>query len=316
MKILVTGASGFVGGSFIRQFSGRDDMELFGVARSNINQANYTSIDLSSEFDLPISPDIVVHAAARASPWGKKSDYQSQNIDVTKEVIRFCERKNLPKLIYLSSSSVFYQNKHQLNITEDSPIGPEFVNDYAATKFAGEQLVKKYSGKHVILRPRAVFGPYDTVLFPRILAAARKGRLPLFETQGSPVIGDLIYIDVLCDYILKAALNLDLVGEYNLTNAEPVEIQSFLLQAFDKLGLTKPSRTVKVSTAMKAATLTEFIYKLFRLPWEPPVTRFGINVLSTSKTFNVEKMLRDFGPPIFTIEQGLEKFIEWQKNND
>jgi nucleoside-diphosphate-sugar epimerase len=46
------------------------------------------------------------------------------------------------------------------------------VNAYAETKAMGEALVRTYEGPWVIVRPRAVFGPGDTVLFPRILAAA------------------------------------------------------------------------------------------------------------------------------------------------
>ncbi len=68
---------------------------------------------------------------------------------------------------------MFYRDGHQFNLTEASPIGPDFVNTYAATKYAGECLLRAYSGEHVILRPRAVFGPGDTVLFPRVLTAAQ-----------------------------------------------------------------------------------------------------------------------------------------------
>ena len=57
----------------------------------------------------------------------------------------------------------------------------------------------------MILRPRAVFGPGDTVLFPRVLTAARKGRLPLLVSDGPPPQGDVIYIDNLCHYMLQAA---------------------------------------------------------------------------------------------------------------
>ncbi|NEL81701.1 MAG: NAD(P)-dependent oxidoreductase, partial [Xanthomonas perforans] len=76
-----------------------------------------------------------------------------------------------------------------------------------------------------VLRPRAVFGPGDTVLFPRVIAAARKGALPRFVGQTQPVIGDLIYIDTLCDYLYRAATAPQLQPAYNLTNAQPVDLQ-------------------------------------------------------------------------------------------
>lgn len=314
MKILITGASGFVGGSFMRQFCDRSDLDIFGVARSKKNITNYMSVDLAKEFDIPFKPDVVIHAAALASPWGVKKDFITQNIDVTNNVIKFCEGNGYPKLIYISSSSVFYREGSQFNIKEDSPIGPTFVNEYAATKYAGELLVREYRGKFAILRPRAIFGPYDTVLFPRVLRAAKKGALPLFKTEGEAAIGDLIYIDVLCDYILKAALNDEIIGTYNLTNAQPVEIQSFLLDVLKRLDIPKPKKVIKASTAMKMATIVEAIFRLLHLKSEPPVTKFGVSVLANSKTFDVSKMLRDLGPPIVSVDEGLDRFISWQKN--
>ncbi|HTE47036.1 MAG TPA: NAD(P)-dependent oxidoreductase, partial [Gemmatimonadaceae bacterium] len=164
MNILITGASGFVGGRFMLRFADRGDLAIHGVGRRSLNVPNYTRIDLGEPFDLTVSPDVVIHAAARATPWGRATDYQRDNVEATRNVIDFCVRRGLPRLVYVSSSSVLYQRGHQFNLTEDSPMGPRFMNDYAATKFAAEQLVRAYPGPWVIVRPRAVFGPGDTVL--------------------------------------------------------------------------------------------------------------------------------------------------------
>jgi 2-alkyl-3-oxoalkanoate reductase len=312
VKILVTGASGFVGGAFMRRFAARPDVTLLGVARRALPLDNYRRVDLSRPFDLDYQPDVVIHAAALASPWARRQDYERHNVQATRNVIAFCEAQGRPRLLYVSSGSVFYRNEHQFELTESSPVGPDFVNDYAATKYAGEQLVRRYAGEAVILRPRAVFGPGDTVLFPRILLAARRNRLPLLIPEGEPARGDLIYIDSLCDYLLAAASRPTVSGAYNLTNAEPVEIQSFLIEALARLGLPPPRRRVRVATAMHVAALSEFAHRLLRLPGEPPVTRFGVGVLAWSKTFDVSLALRDFGPPSVSVRNGLQCFVEWQ----
>ena len=315
LKILVTGASGFVGRSFVQRFAERDDLRLVGVARRPMSMSNYISLDLTQGLDIPFQPDVVVHAAAQVSPWGRKKDFFANNVLATEQVINFCRRNSLPRLIYLSSSSVYYKDKPQLDLTEESTIGPEFINEYAATKYAGEKLVKEYTGEYVILRPRAVFGPGDTVLLPRILAAAEKGRLPILDNQAGAAIGDLIYIDTLCDYILTAAQNRDIAGEYNLTNAEPVEFHSLLLTVLDRLGLPAPKRHLKASTAMTIATFIETVYTILGLTREPPITRYGISVLIHSKTFLVDKMLRDFGSPSVSMSEGVERYIQWKLRN-
>ena len=198
-------------------------------------------------------------------------------------------------------------------LTETSPIGPRFMNEYAATKYAGERLVSAYPGSSVIVRPRAVFGPGDTVLFPRILAAARAGRLPLFTTSGPPAMGDLIYVDSLVDYLFEAATRAQVAEAYNVTNNQPVVIQEFLLDVFARLGLPAPTRRVSVSTAMAVAGVTEVAYRWLRLAGEPPVTRFGVGVFAWSKTFDVTRALTDLGPPSVSLEDGRDAFIRWQR---
>jgi nucleoside-diphosphate-sugar epimerase len=187
------------------------------------------------------------------------------------------------------------------------------VNAYAATKYAGEELVRRYPGSWVIVRPRAVFGPGDTVLFPRILTAARAGKLPIFATSGAPAMGDLIYIDTLVDYLIALATRDDVTGCYNLTNNQPVAIQSFLLDVLARVGLPAPTRRVSVRTAMAAARATELLYRVFGLSGEPPVTRYGVGVFAWSKTLDVSRALRDLGPPSVSIEQGTEAFVRWQR---
>jgi 2-alkyl-3-oxoalkanoate reductase len=313
MRILVTGASGFVGGAFMRRFAGRSDLELHGVSRRPSDLPNYTSRDLSQPFDLPLPPDVVIHAAARASPWGTRREFERQNVETTRQVIAYCIRHAVPRLVYVSSSSVFYRFASQLGITEQSPIGPAFVNDYAATKFAGEQLVSAYPGEHVIVRPRAVFGPGDTVLFPRILAAARARRLPLFTGQKESVIGDLIYIDALSDYLLAAATGPLRAPAYNLTNNQPVVLQDLLLRVLGELGIQGPARKMDVGRALRAAALLEGVYRLFRIRAEPPITRFGMSMFAHSKTFDVRLALRDLGAPSVALDEGISQFVAWQR---
>jgi nucleoside-diphosphate-sugar epimerase len=312
-RILVTGASGFIGSAFLDRFAARDDLLLHGIGRRTLTRANYTALDLSRPFDIDFQPDVVIHAAARSSPWGTVQEYRRHNVDATREVLDWCRRNGLPRVVYVSSSSVFYRDADQFDIREDSPIGPNFVNEYAATKYAGETLVAAYEGRWVIARPRAVFGPGDTVLFPRILRAARRGRLPLIDTGRAPAVGDLIYVETLCDYLLTLALRDDLHGSYNLTNNAPIAIQTFLLDAFERLGLPAPRRRVSLRLARTAALVGEWLYRTFRLPGEPPITRFGVGVFTQSKTFDATRMLRDLGPPSVSLTEGVARFVDWQR---
>jgi nucleoside-diphosphate-sugar epimerase len=312
-RILITGASGFVGGSFCRRFGARPDLEIRGIGRRAADLPGYLRADLTQPLQLDWRPDVVIHAAARSSPWGTPRDFHEQNVVATRNVIDFCESRQVPRFVYISSSSVFYRERDQLGLTETSPVGPDFVNDYARTKYEGEQLARDFSGSWAIVRPRAIFGPGDTVLFPRILRAARAGRMALIERPDGPAVGDLIYIDSLSDYLLRAALDSEITGDFNLTNGEPVEIQRFLLRIFEELGLARPTRRISRDRALLVASMIEGLYKLFALRSEPPITRFGVGVLGFSKTFDVSKCLRVLGPPSVSLEDGVRRFVTWQQ---
>lgn len=312
-RLLITGASGFVGSSFCLRHAHREDVEIRGLGRRPMGWAGYVQADLTHPLRLDWQPDVVIHAAARSSPWGGLAEFRRQNVLATRHVVEFCEARKVQKLVYISSSSVFYREGDQTGLTEESPIGPDFVNPYARTKHEGEQVARGFSGAVCVLRPRAVFGPRDTVLFPRLLRAARQGRMIAISRPGPPAVGDLIFIDALCDYMLRAALDPAVTGDFNLTNNEPVELQAFIADIFEKLALPPVRRTIPKAKAMRVAWLLEKVFGLL-MPWiEPPITRFGVEVLSSSKTFDVAKCLRALGPPSVSLKEGVDRFIEWQK---
>lgn len=319
MRVLVTGATGFVGGRLVERAreAGHD---VVALGRRVHDDPQYVRADLGrsdpgSPPDLPWRPDAVVHCAARATPYARPRDFERDNVTGTRTVVAWCEAWERPRLVHVSSSSVLYRDGDQLDLTEDDPVGPPFANDYARTKAASEDVVRGYGGSWVVARPRAVFGPGDTVLFPRIVAAAKAGRLPRLTGRATPAVGDLVYVDNLVDHLLQLAARPELGGVYHLTNAEPVEIQRVLDDVVARLGFDAPRREVDVRTAMRAARVLETTWRVFRLPGEPPITPYGVGVLSWSKTFVPDKMLRDLGPPAVSVDEGVERFVAWQRGH-
>ncbi|MBP6748128.1 MAG: NAD(P)-dependent oxidoreductase [Xanthomonadaceae bacterium] len=318
MKILITGASGFVGGRFLQRFRERDDVELLGVGRRALDLPDYRSIDLSQPQALDetlsaFEPDVLIHAAALASPFAPRREYLLHNVEATRHTLESCRAHGAPKFVYISSSSVHYRPEDQFGIREDDPIGPTFANVYAETKAAGETLVRDYAGAWTILRPRAVFGPGDTVLFPRLLTAAKRGKLPQIVRDGPPAMGDLIGVDALTDYMLRAAQRPEAIGAFNLSHGEPVAMQDFLAEVFRRLDLPPPTRRVGYRTAHAAACAAECLWTLLPLRGEPPVTRFGVDVLCFSKTFDIAKARAILGEPSQTLAQAIDAFVVWQR---
>lgn len=309
MKVLITGASGFVGGSLWRAARAAGH-EVIGLGRRQCDQRGYRRHDLTDELALDFTADVVVHAAARSSPWGSRKEFFAQNVIATRNLVSYCEQHGRPHLILISTGAVMYADTDQIGMTEEMPLPLRPINRYAASKREAEGVVRAYKGPWCIVRPRVVFGPGDTVVFPRILRAARAGRLPLIHSP-QPVVGDLIYIDTLVDYLL-GVMTIRSEGLYLLSNGEPVPILPLLGSIFEQLNLRPPQRHLSVRRAMALATLIEKTYMLLPFLGEPPLTRFGVSVFAYSKTFDVTKARRDLGPPSVSLTEGVDRFVRWQ----
>ncbi|QIK61889.1 NAD(P)-dependent oxidoreductase [Leucobacter viscericola] len=308
MRVLVTGASGFVGGSLMRRLQQDGHHTVLGVGRRQIDMGDYRQCDLAQPITLDWNPDVVVHAAARATPWGTAREYHEQNVTATANIIDFCERQGRPRLVHVSTTSIFYRAAHQTQLTEESPAGPEFLNLYSQTKWEAEQLIHAYTGDWVITRPRAVFGPGDTTLLPRILSAAQARRLPRLGDPATPVQCDLIHIDTLVDYLLTAMSAPQAVGRsINLTNGTPVDLWEVLTDLLTRLGIPLPTRHISIRQAMAFASVCEAVWRTLRLPGEPPITRYGVSLFGYSKTFDISLAREILGDPKVTTLDGLNQ---------
>jgi nucleoside-diphosphate-sugar epimerase len=313
--VLVTGSSGFVGGALGRWLR-RAGWRVTGLSRS---PPRPEACDAFVAHDLAASPpvvegalDAIVHCAAMVAPWGRPADYEAANIAGLGNVLRLAAEKRPSRFVFLSSSSVHYAYEDQLGLTEDSPWPITPANAYAETKRRGEAMVKASGLPYAIVRPRAVFGPGDTVVFPRILRAARRGVLPILVRRDKVTpVTDLLYIDNLCWWIEQALVR-GAGGVYLLTNGEPIETPKLLAEVLAGLDLPPARLKVPVDVAMAAAGAMELASRTV-LNWrEPLVTRFGILSLAYSKTFDISKARRDLGRPPVPLAAGLERFMAWQ----
>lgn len=317
MNILVTGASGFIGGAFLHRFAGRQDLHLTGVGRRDNPglpaSVSWHALPLNRLQELDVVPDVVIHAAGRASPWGTRAEYARDNIETTRQVLAFCRARGMPRLIFLSTAAVSYRFAHQYHLGEEAATGEAFTSEYGRSKYCAEQLMADYEGEKTILRPCAVFGPGDRLLFPPLLAAARKRQLWRLQSAGGPAQADLLHIDALCDYLLLAATRTSLQPCYHLSSAQPVAIDALLGEVLQALSLPPVKRTMSLKIALAAAGGLERVWRGLSLTGEPPITRFGVAVFGYSSVLDVTRMLRDFGPPTRPFAQSLRAFLEQNK---
>lgn len=194
------------------------------------------------------------------------------------------------------------------------------MNAYAATKLIAERIVSDAAIRglpSVILRPRAIFGPGDTSLFPRLLRVN--------ESRGIPIIGggqaqlDLTFMDNVVDGLVQAcAAPESATGRiYNLTNGEPVKLIELLQSLFALLELPLRTKFVSRPVALAAGQGMEWLYRaLPSLGQEPPFTRYTVGLLAFSQTLDISEARRSLGyEPRIRMDEGLRRFAEWWRND-
>ncbi|MEW6639028.1 MAG: NAD(P)-dependent oxidoreductase [Pseudomonadota bacterium] len=314
--ILITGTSGFVGSALGRALRARG-FEVTGVSR---RPARAGAVDRQLQHDLaaPLQPDlpradIVVHAAALASPWARPADYRRNIVDATRHMLAHARRTGAEHFVLISTTAVLYRAGDQFGLTEDDPYPAEPINGYAAAKRAAEEEVRAAWPTASILRPRAVYGPGDTVLFPRILDAARKGVLPrIVRADGVSPVADVVYIDNLV-HAVAVAIARRLAGVVHVTDGQPVDTGHLLAEVLTRLGIPQPKFRWSYANAMRLAAVAEWGSRNFFGWREPPITRFGVSALTHCKTFAPQRMLALIGPPPVTTAEGVAAFVAWQQ---
>lgn len=257
--------------------------------------------------------DVVVHLAALSTPWGKYADFYHVNVEGTKSIIQAAKSAQVKRFIHLSTSSIYFNYRDRLNIREEDILPKKSVNAYTATKKMAEEVVDLafYEGlPSITLRPRAIFGPHDKTLFPRVLKAYQGGGVPSFRKK-SPII-DITYVDNVA-HALWLAVNApsSCFGQkYNITNGEPAPLESILRLLFDKLSIPLKTRRVPYFLAYLAASLSEL--KGYVIRKEPSFTRYGVGVLTYSQTLSIEKAKQELNyRPIISLNEGIKRYADW-----
>jgi nucleoside-diphosphate-sugar epimerase len=330
MKALVTGATGCLGRNLVTRLL-NEGWKVHATGRNitvgallEKQGAIFYKADLDDNkaiVKLCASKDVVFHCGALSSPWGKYQDFYSANVLGTKNVVEGCLKHNVKRLVHVSTPSIYFdfKEKHQIKEADDLPV--KSVNHYAATKLEAEEVIDNAFKKHnlsvITIRPRAIFGPYDTAIMPRIIRAARKGKVPLIN--GGEALIDATYVEnVVESLVLAASTSGDAVGKkYNITNGEPILLKELLQRSFVALGLPFNPKTIPYNVAYGMATIMETFASLPFITKEPVLTKYGVGVFSIGQTLDIEAAKKDLGyEPIVSMEQGINKFAKWWKEEN
>jgi UDP-glucuronate 4-epimerase len=309
MKVLITGAAGFIGshlserllddGLMVVGLDNFDDFYNPQIKRQNIKgclkNKNFQLVEAdirdSAAMDKTVGGgvEIIVHLAARAGvrpSIEKPLLYADVNINGTMVLLEAAKKHKVNKFIFGSSSSVYGNNKKVPFSEKDNVDFP--ISPYAATKKAGELICHTYHHLYGIsitpLRFFTVYGPRQ-----RPDLAIHKFAKLIEQNKPIPVYGDgsmmrdFTYIDDIIDGTVAAMNKCTGFNIYNLGESRPISVNDLIAEIEKALG----KKAVKKY-----------------LPTQPgDVERTYADVTKAAKELSYK--------PSTTIQAGLAKFVEW-----
>ena len=319
-KILVTGGSGFVGSRLARVLAAAGH-EVTATGRNPyrypiaIENLRFEIADLCERDPIMRrceGQDLVFHVAAQTTPWGKLESLRAANVLGTQHVVDGCLAAGVQRLIHVSSTAIFFAYRDRFNINDDEPLPPRFACAYAASKAEAETVVRdgvRQGLNATIVRARAVFGPGDTTLLPRLIAAARQGRLRQIGDGTNQI--DMTYVDNLVSALILAAVQGDSGAAYTITNDEPVKVWSLVREVLAAVDVDPTLRTVSYPVAKTAAGLLEKLHRWQPHRGEPATTRYTIGLLAKNQTFDITtaKQQLDYHP-LVTMKEGIHRTLD------
>ncbi|MEJ8306284.1 NAD(P)-dependent oxidoreductase [Saccharibacillus sacchari] len=325
MKMLVTGATGFLGKRLAHSLL-KDGHEVTGLGRNKqigrlLEQDGipFIQAELSDKEAVRSAIargfDVVVHCGALSASWGKDEAFEAANIRGTAHVAEACLLGEVPRLIHISTPSVYFGLGERTNVRENDPLPAKQISAYARTKLAAEHEVLRVGRSGlgtIILRPRALYGPGDRTILPRLIEANEQTGVPFIG--GGEALIDLTYIDDAVRAIrLAATAPVEALGGiYNISGGQPIRFAEAAELLFAKLGKPLRPKNIPFAVACAAATVLETAAKWRPSGGEPLLTRSLVGMLGSSQTLDIQAARAALGyEPAVGIDEGLDHFVKW-----
>lgn len=222
-KILVTGATGFIGKHIVPALASRGyEVLVYNSAAGDVAQA--------ATWQGFADADVVIHLAGRSfvpASWADPSAFLHCNLMGTVEALNYCKARNA-RLIFLSS--YLYGHPQALPIPETAPL--DATNPYALSKKLAEEACSFYAKRFgvdiTVLRPFNVYGPGQPsdFLIPSIIRQVQQG-LPIRVKDLDPR-RDYVYVSDLVSAILASIGTLSGYQVYNIGSGSSYSVQELI----------------------------------------------------------------------------------------
>ena len=324
MKTFITGATGFIGASIVRELL-KDGREVRALVREGSDTSNLAGLDLELwKGDLRDKDslmnglqgcDVLYHAAADYRLRTRTpEDMYRINVEGTAAILDAALKNGLSRVVYTSSVGTLGNPGNGIAGTETTPVSlSDMVGHYKKSKFLAEREADKFIARGlpiVIVNPSTPVGPLDIKPTPtgKIIVDFLKQKMPAYLDTGLNLIAveDCARGHVLAEQRGTAGAKY-ILGNTNLTLCAIFELLEKVT------GLPAPRFKLPYTPILLAAYINEGLSRITGR--EPLIPLAGVQMAAKFMYFDSSRAVRELGLPQTSIKDALQRAVEWFREN-
>lgn len=325
MKVLLTGATGFIGGNIARELL-KQGYQVRALVRKESPRRNIDGLDIETVYgDLCDKESLnaaldgceaLFHAAASYTFWTPQPEaVYATNLRGTESLLCLAAARGIKKIVYTSSeSTIGIERKGCLGTEELEASACQLAGHYKKSKLLAEQLALKMCCEGlplVVVNPTTPVGAFDVKPTPtgQLVLDFLNRRMPVYVNTGLNIVD---VEDVARGHIL--ALEKGRIGQRYILGNRNLTLKEILGILAHITGLKAPRFRIPIGLALAAAYYDEFVSGRI-LKRTPRITVAAVKTSRKFRHFDCSKAVSELGLPQTPVEEAFEKAVRWFRQN-
>lgn len=324
MKVLVTGANGFLGCHIVKKLlESNYEVRAFILSGTSIECFNEYPIEIyegnllkTEDIKQAIeSCDYLIHTAAITDVFPSRNQLSWKiNYDVVKNIVDIVKESNIKRYVHVGTANSFGFGSLSNPGTETYAFtGDKYKLDYIDSKKAAQDLLLNEAKENklpvLIINPTFMIGENDTKPGPgELIIPVIEGKNP-FYSSGGRCFATVKDVSVAC----VNALNKGMIGECYITGGRNLCYKDFFTMISNISKVKAPKIKAPKFITLIVGAVSEFFGKIFKR--KPLITRAIARISSHGHYYSSAKAINTLDYPQTDLEVALKEAINWYKEN-